>query len=339
MQMKFGLFGGARVNRSGPESDSQGYDTFINYVVEAEALGFEHLFMVEHHFTGMGQVSSSLSLLAYLAARTSRIRLGTGVVVLPWHNPVLVAEQAATLDLLSNGRLDLGVGRGYRKAEFEGFCIPMEEAQERFDEAIEVIRKAWTSPGRFSYHGKRWNYDNIVVEPPVMQQPHPPLWMAAVNPPGIRRAAQEGYNLLLDQVASIEQIGERIAIFREECRATARPYRSDMVGVTRGLYWAPTAERRLIQAGRRAEIMKSIGAIRQPGEAMDPAQDNAPLFGSVEEIIERLQKLAAVGVGLTLVSDPSGEPETLRTFAREVMPAVNAKSVFSSGQRDLALSA
>ena len=151
--MKFGLFGGARA-RGGPAGDSEGYHDFIRYVIAAEELGFSSVFLVEHHFTGFGQVSASLNLLSYLAARTSTIRLGTAVVVLPWHNPVLVAEEAATLDLLSNGRLDFGVGKGYRPYEFSGFCIPQDEATARFDEAIDVIRKAWTSKGRFSLRGQ-----------------------------------------------------------------------------------------------------------------------------------------------------------------------------------------
>src|SRR5262245_31370332 len=146
--MQFGLFGGTRTKPSTGLEDSQGYETFIDYVVEADRLGFRHLFMVEHHFTGQGQVSSSMTVLAYLAARTRNIRLGTAVVVLPWHNPVLVAEQVATLDLLTGGRVDLGVGKGYRKAEFSGFCIPIDEATERFDEAMEVIKKGWVNEGR-----------------------------------------------------------------------------------------------------------------------------------------------------------------------------------------------
>src|SRR6202171_2412674 len=115
--MQFGLFGGARTKRSIGLEDSQGYQGFIDYVVEADRLGFKQMFMVEHHFTGQGQVSASMTLLASLAAKTQKIRLGTAVVVLPWHNPVLVAEQAATLDLLSGGRFDFGVGKGYRQAE------------------------------------------------------------------------------------------------------------------------------------------------------------------------------------------------------------------------------
>src|SRR3984957_5462061 len=201
--MRFGLFGGARA-RGGPAGDSEGYHDFINYGVEAERLGFSSVFLVEHHFTGFGQVSASLNLLSYLAARTYRIRLGTAVVVLPWHNPVLIAEQAATLDLLSNGRLDFGVGKGYRAYEFAGFCIPQNEATERFDEAMDVIRLAWKSDGkRFSYNGK-WNFENVVVEPAPVQRPHPPFWLGAGSEESIRRAAREGYNLLLDQIGSTD---------------------------------------------------------------------------------------------------------------------------------------
>ena len=95
--------------------DSQGYQSFIDYVIEADRAGLHDMFMVEHHSTGQGQVSASMTLLAYLAAQTQQIRLGTAVVVLPWHNPVLIAEQAATLDLLTGGRFDFGVGKGYRR--------------------------------------------------------------------------------------------------------------------------------------------------------------------------------------------------------------------------------
>ena len=101
-------------------------------------------FVVEHHFTGFGQVSASLNLLTWVAARTSTLRLGTAVMVLPWHNPVLLAEQAATIDLLSGGRLEFGVGKGYRHNEFASFCIPIEEAEERFEESLALIVKSWT---------------------------------------------------------------------------------------------------------------------------------------------------------------------------------------------------
>src|SRR5436305_4294430 len=138
--MKFGLFGSAQAKRGGADVDSaQGFKDFIDYNVEAEALGYHSTFVVEHHFTGFGQVSATLNLLTWIAARTSTLRVGTAVIVLPWHNPVLLAEQTATLDLLSGGRLDFGIGKGYRHNEFAGFCIPMEEVEERFQEARELL--------------------------------------------------------------------------------------------------------------------------------------------------------------------------------------------------------
>ena len=142
--MKFGLFGSAQARRAGPDTDSsQGFRDFIDNNVEAEGLGYYSTFLVEHHFTGFGQVSASLNLLTWLGARTRHLRLGTAVLVLPWHNPVLLAEQAATLDLLSGGRLDFGIGKGYRWNEFAGFCVPMEEADERFEE---VLRRGHPRP-------------------------------------------------------------------------------------------------------------------------------------------------------------------------------------------------
>ena len=148
--MQFGLFGSAAARRptsaeAGEFDSSEGFRDFIEYNVEAEALGFRGTFVVEHHFTGYGQVSATLNLLTWLGARTTTLRLGTAVIVLPWHNPVLLAEQAATLDLLSGGRLDFGVGSGYRYNEFAGFRVPMDEANARFDECLDVIIKAWTS--------------------------------------------------------------------------------------------------------------------------------------------------------------------------------------------------
>ena len=126
--MRFGLFGSAQAKRGGPSDDNgAGFREFVERQVEAEALGYHSTFLVEHHFTGFGQVSATLNLLTWIGARTTTLRLGTAVLVLPWHNPVLLAEQVATLDLLSGGRVGGGIGKGYRCNEFAGFRIPMQE--------------------------------------------------------------------------------------------------------------------------------------------------------------------------------------------------------------------
>src|SRR5581483_9459986 len=140
--MKFGLFSSAQASSGdlGPET-GQGFRDWLDFNVEAEALGFQSSFLVEHHFTGWNQVSATLMLLTALAMRTTRLRLGSAVMVLPWHNPVLLAEQAATLDLVSGGRFDFGIGKGYRHSEFHGFQIDPQEAEARFDEAVEVMTR------------------------------------------------------------------------------------------------------------------------------------------------------------------------------------------------------
>ena len=172
--MQFGLFCSPKADAPGfgPET-GQGFRDFLDFNVEAEALGFHSSFSVEHHFTGWNQVSATPMLLAALAMRTTTLRLGTAVLVLPWHNPVLLAEQVATLDLISGGRFDFGIGKGYRHSEFNGFQIAPEEAEARFEEAIEVMTRAWTTRERFSHRGRFWHFEDIVVEPPPAQTPAP----------------------------------------------------------------------------------------------------------------------------------------------------------------------
>ena len=330
--MRFGLFGGARSAGDGPAGDSIGYRRYIDYVLAAEELGFHSVFVVEHHFTGAGQVSASLNLLSFLAARTSRIRLGTAVVVLPWHNPALLAEQVATLDLLSGGRVDLGVGKGYRDSEFAGFAIPASEASARFEEAMAFLRKAWGSTGRFSHCGERWRFDDIVIEPRPVQQPHPPFWLGAGSPASITKAAAEGYNLLLDQVAPIDLIAERIGLFRGACSAHGRAPGPYQVAVARGLQLIHREAERADALAVRARVLRTIGGLaRGPGaekyHRLTPeasaalANEEAALLGTPGEIVARLRKLQSAGVDYVLLVDPTGSREALATFAAEIMPA------------------
>src|ERR1700704_1576885 len=218
--MRFGLFGSAQAKRGGPDVDSgAGFREFVERNIEAEALGYVSTFLVEHHFTGFGQVSASLNLLTWIGARTTTLRLGTAVLVLPWHNPVLLAEQVATLDLLSGGRVDFGIGKGYRHNEFAGFCVEMEEADARFDEAMAVITKAFVSDTPFSHQGRYWQYDNIVVEPPTAQRPHPPFWMGAGSGRSVRQVAERGYNLLLGQYDLADDVIRHVGQFKSDGEA------------------------------------------------------------------------------------------------------------------------
>jgi alkanesulfonate monooxygenase SsuD/methylene tetrahydromethanopterin reductase-like flavin-dependent oxidoreductase (luciferase family) len=321
--MRFGLFGSAQAKRGGPDVDSgAGFRDFVEYNVEAEALGLHSTFLVEHHFTGFGQVSASLNLLTWIGARTKTLRLGTAVLVLPWHNPVLLAEQAATVDLLSGGRLDFGVGKGYRYNEFTGFRVPIEEAEARFDECLEVMLKAWTSDAPWSHRGQYWEFEEVVVEPPTAQKPHPPIWMGAGSPGSIKKVAEHGYNLLLGQFASLAQIAEQIGLFKAEVEARGRVFDPMSVGVTRSLNVTTTAaEYEKAIENRMAGRRRTQRLARRP-EFADTREDAeaGTLYGRPDEIAVKLQALRDVGAEYVLLNSAGGPP-SLRRFAQELMPA------------------
>ncbi len=330
--MKFGIFSSAQANSSdlGPET-GQGFRDYLDFNVEAEALGFTSSFLVEHHFTGWNQVSATLMLLMALAMRTKTLRLGSAVMVLPWHNPVLLAEQAATLDLVSGGRFDFGIGKGYRHSEFKGFQIAPEEAEARFDEAVEIMTRAFTERARFSHRGRFWHFEDIVVEPPPAQRPHPPFWVAAGSEHSIRRAAARGFNLILDQYASATQIAERIGIYKAERQACGLPFDPMQVAVARQLYVAKDAADKQAALVRQAAYTKrTVDVSRQPdgnsgshvlayaGKA-GGTEENA-LFGTPDEICAMLEAVRGAGAAYVLLTI-SGGREQLRGFAREIMPA------------------
>jgi len=339
--MRFGLFGSAQARRSGPDTDSsQGFRDFIDNNVEAEALGYYSTFLVEHHFTGFGQVSASLNLLTWLGARTRNLRLGTAVLVLPWHNPVLLAEQAATLDLLSGGRLDFGVGKGYRYNEFAGFCLPMEEADTRFDEALEVITKAFTSETPFCHRGKYWQFDNIVVEPPTAQKPHPPFWMGAGSPASVCQVAERGYNMLLGQHSLPEEILEQAAQFRDEVGARGRRFDPMEVAVARAVHIAKNQADKEAALERRYQGHMRINVLaRRPdgdarerfkadeAEARHESAESA-LFGTPDEIMRKLDGLRRGGVEYVIINF-GGSRENIRQFARDIMPAFADEPAFA----------
>jgi alkanesulfonate monooxygenase SsuD/methylene tetrahydromethanopterin reductase-like flavin-dependent oxidoreductase (luciferase family) len=315
--VRLGLFGGAQ---SSPADPARGYNDYLDFLLEAEALGYHGCFLTEHHFTGWGQVSAPLHMLSYLAARTTRLRLGTAVMVLAWHNPMLLAEQVATVDVLSGGRLDLGIGRGYRHNEFHGFAVDAEEAEARFAESLDVMTHAWTSRERFSHHGRFWHFDDVILEPVPLQSPHPPLWVSAGREASIRAAAANQHRLLLDQFTPVETIAERIAIYREAAGARFDPA---MVAVARDVYIADS-ETETQDAFRRRAIghQRMIDAARSPGQRdgshilawadRPEARTEAALYGSPEQVATKLQALKAAGVTYVLCNILGQSRPTLR---------------------------
>lgn len=342
--MRFGLFCSPKADSAGPDAAmGQGFRDYLDFNIEAEALGFHSSFSVEHHFTGWNQVSATLMLLMALAARTTALRLGTAVLVLPWHNPILLAEQAATLDLLSGGRLDLGIGKGYRHSEFKGFMIKPEEAEARFEEALGLLLRAWQTRTRFSHRGAYWNFDDIVVEPPPAQRPHPPLWVAAGNPHSIKRAGERGFNLILDQYASPQVLGERIAIYRAAREAKGLPFDPMQVAVARQLYLgkdeADIDAARIRQAAyikRMADVARDPNAADQKSGAIGShlnayadkagATEQHAMFGTPDQIHAMLEALRDHGVGYVIFA-VAGGVEQLRWFARDLMPDFAGASV------------
>jgi len=331
--MQFGIFGSAQANSNDlPAETGQGFRDYLDFNVEAETLGMHSSFLVEHHFTGWNQVSSTLMLLTALAMRTRKPWPVSAVMVLPWHNPVLLAEQAATLDLVSGGRFDFGIGKGYRHSEFKGFQIAPEEAEARFDEAVEVITRAFLNRERFSHRGRFWHFKDIVVEPPPAQRPHPPFWVAAGSEPSIRRAAARGFNLILDQYASTAQIAERIGIYRAERKARSLGFNPMQVAVARQLYVASDeADKQAALARQAAYTQRTVDVSRAPAKSggshvlayADKAggtEENA-LFGTPAEIGANLEALRQAGAAYVLLTISGGVAQ-LRRFAREVMPAL-----------------
>ncbi len=339
--MQFGLFGAATAARGGgPDVDSAaGFKDYIDYLIEAEALGFHSSFIVEHHFTGFGQVSATLNLLTWIGAKTRTLRLGTAVIVLPWHNPVLLAEQAATIDLLSGGRLDFGIGKGYRHNEFASFRIPMEEAEARFEESIDIITQSWTSNERFSFHGKYWQFDDIIVEPPTNQKPHPPFWQGAGHPRSIARVAARGHNLLVDQFCPIEVAAERVASYKSEIEQNGFPYDPSMAAVARAFYVARDEADKDAAIERRLVAQRRLTAISQRPDGNNTASimafsdtraasEASAMYGSPDQIARKLETLRDMGVEYILLNGGGTSRDNLRRFAREVMPAFRTEPAY-----------
>ena len=194
----------------------------------AEALGMHSAWIGEHHFNSLGVLSCPDLVLSYIAARTRRIRLAPAVTVLPLHHPIRVAEQWATLDLLSNGRVDFAAGRGYDSREYEPFKVSFADNQGIFEEGMELVRKLWAADGRISHHGPHYQFDDVRITPKPVQRPLP-AYVGSFSKPSIELAARLGCGLIVAPFAAAMSYGglKQVAdLYHETCaRHGTRPQR------------------------------------------------------------------------------------------------------------------
>src|SRR5580765_1327176 len=186
--MKFGLYSSIANPPRGEHLD-RSIDEVIAEAQLAEASGFDSCFFGEHHQDHDGFLPSPLIVATAVAARTTRLRVGTSVILLPLHHPVHVAEDVITLDLASKGRVILGVGIGYQPADFRAFSVPMEDRAGRFEESIEILRLCWSGE-RFSFHGKHYTLEDVQIRPRPYQNAGPPIWIGGSVAPAARRAGR-----------------------------------------------------------------------------------------------------------------------------------------------------
>jgi probable F420-dependent oxidoreductase len=221
--MRFGLYSSIANPPRGEHLD-RCVDEVIAEAELAEASGFDSCFFGEHHQDRDGFLPSPLIVASAVAARTRRLRIGTSVILLPLHHPVRVAEDAATLDIVSKGRLVLGVGIGYQPADFRAFAVPMEQRVARFEESLEILRRCWMGE-RFSFRGAHFTLEDVQILPRPIQQPGPPLWIGASAPAAARRAARMADGFVGTPSTSLDNALRLIDAYKEAAHHAGRPAR------------------------------------------------------------------------------------------------------------------
>jgi probable F420-dependent oxidoreductase len=302
----------------------------------AEEVGFDALLVGEHHQHRDGFLPSPLIVSTAIAARTQKIRIGTGILLLPLYHPVHVAEDAATLDIVSKGRLILGVGMGYQAGDFGAFGVPLQQRVSRLEEGIEIIRGCWTQE-TFSYAGRRFQLHDVTVYPKPVQQPHPPIWVGAMADESIRRAAQFGDAWLTGITQPMENIVKHTEVYRAYTSECHRPPR---IILMRDAWVAETRQQaeeeygpEVLTAYRYYWKSDSLSFKGARSEAEFTLQTMAPeriILGSPAEVVDQLQHWREVtGAEMfifRLRQAHSGGPphdkilRTIRLFGEKVLP-------------------
>src|SRR5262247_1677645 len=219
--MQFGLYSSI-ANPPRGEHLEHSIDEVIAEAQLAEACGFDSCFFGEHHQDKDGFLPSPLIVATAVAARTTRLRVGTSVILLPLHHPVRVAEDVITLDLVSKGRGVLGVGIGYQPADFRAFSVPMEDRAGRFEESIEILRLSWTGE-KFSFRGKHYTLEDIQILPRPYQKSGPPLWIGASIDAAARRAGRIADGFVGTPSTGMVNAVHLADVYKEAARQAGRP--------------------------------------------------------------------------------------------------------------------
>lgn len=283
-------------------------------LIGAEEYGFDSIWQVEHHFSDYGHCVSAAVMLATLASASRRVRLGSGVVVLPFHNPIRVAEEFALIDLLSDGRLEFGIGRGFQPTEFRGYGVDQTKSREIFDEALEVILQAWTSE-RVNFAGAHFKFNDVMVKPKPLQKPHPPIWMAAVSPQSFVSAGARGFNLICGPIfgPTGDYLEGNLCAYRESLRSHGHDPASRQIAMLAMVYVAANEAKAEADFSESAvwcyralskSADSSLGASPVPSyeyyTALRNASDanweairgsDAAIWGTPERCIERIAEL------------------------------------------------
>lgn len=235
--MRFGTFS---YNQARPwVTEKQAFEELLEQILLTEKLGFDEAWFAEHHHSDYGLLASPNLIIAALAHRTRRLRLGNLVSVLPLYDPMRLAEECGMLDILTQGRLNVGLGRGVPRDDLK-HGLDRDTAQARFEEGIEILKRCWTE-GTFNYSGKAWNYVDIVCRPRPLQQPHPPIYYGATSPDSPAMVARRGWNLALSR-QPLANCARAIAAYREERARQANLSGSGDAILVRDVYVADSDE-------------------------------------------------------------------------------------------------
>jgi probable F420-dependent oxidoreductase len=219
VRIGLGLFTG-QIPAGSERTFAQEYREVVELSRLAETLGFDSVWVSEHHGSSDGYLPSLLPMLAGLAVATDRVQLGTGVMLTPFHHPLRLAEDAAVVDQLSEGRLILGLGLGWREEEFRMFDVPIRERVRRTSETVEVLRKAW-SGDRFSHEGRAFSFDRVRITPPPAQEGGPPVYLGGFVEEAVRRAGALGDGYIRSR-GDVEEGKQAVAWAEEGAREAGK---------------------------------------------------------------------------------------------------------------------